>query len=295
MRQARASAGKHHAGPAQLQRAGLPQIVAHVLEQLTGARFQHLGEKTLRHQARGPVAHRWNFNLVTFGNTRHYAAAEAALKFLRISQGGAQAHCEIVGEVIAADRHHAAVPDHTFVINDELARPSANIQQADAQLALIGLEHTLGAGQRLEDGVQNFHAGAIQRGHSVLRHGGKRSHYMHLHLELGTQHAGGIAHAVLLIHNELLRQQMHDLPIWRQRYRPGFFHGVADIVTSDLASARSQSDSATAVHAAQMHAANAHHGGFHRHARRSFGFFHCTLDTDYGFLQVHDGAFARAA
>ena len=73
--------------------------------------------------------------------------------------------------MIAANGNNGGMNDHAFVEDNQLARSRPDIHQANAQLALVTLEHALGAGQRLEDGVLHLDAGTVQNGNHILRDG----------------------------------------------------------------------------------------------------------------------------
>ena len=131
--------------------------------------------------------------------------------FLMFSASGmrrAEADADIVGEVVATDRDRAGVNHHAFVVHDQVGRSGADVDQANAQLALVGLQHGVGAGQRFEDGVVHVDAGAVQRRDHVLRRGGAGGHDVRRDLQLPAHQPGRIAHSALVVEDELLRQQV---------------------------------------------------------------------------------------
>src|SRR5581483_1592196 len=151
--QPRAAAGEHQTRTAQLEDAGMAQVVAQHLEQLAGARLQHLAQQALRHQPRRTITHRGHFNLVGFRDARHHGATEHALDLFRVNERRAQPDGHIAGEVVAADGNHRRVHHHAVVADDHVGRTCANIGQANAQLALIGAQHGFRRRQRLKNSV----------------------------------------------------------------------------------------------------------------------------------------------
>ena len=95
------------------------------------------------------------------------------LMFSASGSGVLEADSDIVGEVIAANRNCAGMDHHAFVVDDQVGRARADIHQADAQFALVGLQHRVSAGQRFEDGVIDVNAGAVDGGDHVLGRGAR--------------------------------------------------------------------------------------------------------------------------
>ncbi len=127
---------------------------------------------------------------------------------------------------------------HAFVVHDQVGRSRANIDQADAKFALIGLQHRVGAGQRFEDGVVNVNAGAVQRRDHVLRRGRARGDDVDANLELAAHQSGRIAHAALPIEDELLRQQVQGFAVFRHVDAARLIDRRAHIFAADLARTR---------------------------------------------------------
>ena len=197
--QARAAAGENHARSQQFIHASLPQVIAQQFHQFARARLQNLAQHALLHQARGTVAHRWHLDLVALGNAGHDGAAEHLLDVLGVGNGRAEADGNVVGEMVSADRNCAGVNHHAFVVHDEVGRSGANVGQADAQFALVGLQHGVGAGQRFEHGVVNVNAGAVRRRDYVLRRRGAGGDHVDAHFDFLAHQSGRIVHSGLAV------------------------------------------------------------------------------------------------
>ena len=137
---------------------------------------------------------------------------------------------EIAGEVIAANRNHAGVGDRAFLKNDELGGTRAQVGQAHAQFALVGAQHGVGTGQRLEDRVVHVDAGAIHRRDHVLHGAGRGRDHVHAHFQPRGHHAQRIVHAGLVVENEFLRQQVQDFAIVGQRNGAGLVHRLREFL-----------------------------------------------------------------
>ncbi len=118
--------------------------------------------------------------------------------------------------MIAADGNHGGVNDRAFLEDDQAGRSGAQVHQADAELALIGAQHSIGAGQRLEDGVVHVHACAVHRGDHVLRGARTGGNHVDADFEAHGHHAQRIMHAALLVENEFLRQQVENFAVGGQ-------------------------------------------------------------------------------
>ena len=86
---------------------------------------------------------------------RRQRAAAAALDLLRVGDRRAQADGDVVGEVIAADRDHAGVPEAAALEDREVGRAAADVHERDAELLLVVRQHRFARRQLLEHGVDD--------------------------------------------------------------------------------------------------------------------------------------------
>src|SRR5581483_7946372 len=235
------------------------------------------------------------FDLVGFGDAGDRGTAKQPLDFLGVGERSAQADGNVVGEVIAAERYDAGVHDGAFGQHREFGRTGADIGHASTKLALFRTQHGVGAGQAFKDGVVHVNASAVDGGNDVLGGAGGGGHQVDLDLELGSHHAAGLAHAGLVIENEILGKQVQNLAIVGERNGAGALDRLADFIAGDLARARAQADSTLAVQSAHVRAGDAYHGVFNGSAAGVFRLLHCLLHGSDGLLQVHNQSLARAA
>ena len=164
---------------------------------------------------------------------------------------------KVVGEMVAADGNDRGVGDGALEEDDEFGRAGADVDEADAEFALVGGDDGLGGGDRLEDGLSHFKASAVAAGNDALQHSAGAGGEMQVDFEASADHADGIVDAGLFVEQELLRQQVDDFAIGGKRNRAGAVDSGANIFTGDLAQAGAEADAAAAVDAANVLAADA--------------------------------------
>ncbi len=115
---------------------------------------------------------------------------------------------------------------------------------------------------------------------------------MQVHHQPAPHHSRGIAHACLIVQNELLRKQMQDLAVRGKAHRTCFFDSGADIVTRNIARTRPQRNAATTGDALDMRSRHRDHGITDRTFADLFRFLHRFLYALHRLVQFDDDAFA---
>jgi len=164
-REARSAADQDATCAQSFKHSGLAKLIAQHFKQFAPARLQNLCQSPLRHQARWALAYRWHLDFVPLRDTGHYGGAEHSLDFVSLSERCSHANCDVIREVIAANWDHAGMGNGSLIEDDNFSRPSANVDKTDAEFALIGIERSVGAGQRLEDDIGNVNARLIGGSH----------------------------------------------------------------------------------------------------------------------------------
>src|ERR1700747_512186 len=113
--------------------------------------------------------------------------------------------------MISTNRNDTGMGDGALVKNHDFGRSSSDVNQANSQFALIGIECGIGTSQRLKDDVVHVNTRFVGCGNEVLRSSSSAGYDMSVHLEPHSNHADGILNAALLIDDELLRQQVNRL------------------------------------------------------------------------------------
>src|SRR5215470_16396465 len=185
-----------------------------------------------------------------------------ALDALGFGNRRAQANRKIVREMIAANRDRAGVPYDSAAINDDFGGATANVEQADAEVAFVLSETGFGGSKRLENGVADEDAGFVGGSDEILRRGDRRRDDVNVGFKTLADHAEGVADAVLRVDAKFMGEDVEDFAVGRERDVASGVDGAANVVAFDVAGAITKSDAAAAVDAADVAASYPNDGGF---------------------------------
>ena len=157
-----------------------------------------------------------DFDLRQLRNRGDHRVAVLPLELFGLRHRHLQADGEIVGEVRAADGNRSRVRNRALEENRQIAGVRADVEQANAQLALVGGERALGGGNRLEHRFRNFKPGAVGAGDGALQRAAGAGGNVQIDFKPRAHHAHGIEDARLLVEDELARQQMQNLAVGGQ-------------------------------------------------------------------------------
>src|SRR5262245_1569657 len=118
---------------------------------------------------------------------------------------------------------------------------------------------------------------------------------MYAHLNARRHHAERVVDSSLVVENEFLGKKMEDLAVGGERDRAGALDCLFDLVASDLARARAETDAAMRVHAPEVGSADTDDGVLDGRARNIFGALDRFLNGGDGFVEFDDHALARTA
>ncbi len=93
--------------------------------------------------------------------------------------------------------------------------PAAQVDQRHSELAFLRKQRRVRRRQRLENHLRGRHARALATLGEILAVALRRGHDMNARFQAHSRHPIRLAHALLLIDRELLRQDMQHLPIER--------------------------------------------------------------------------------
>src|SRR5215831_10413710 len=196
--------------------------------------------------------------------------------------------------MIATQRQHGVVQGRTLVIDDHVRRPGADVDQADAEIDLIGAEHALSRGQSLAHHVLDVEARLVHALDDVLNSRLRARHDVGLDLEAVPRHAGGFLDALLTVHGEGAGQYVDHLPVAGHADGPRGLDHALDVLVVDLTVLPGDGDHAPAVLGVDVRTGE---GGYHRlasRARHALRGHHRRLDRVHGLLDVDHDAFAKA-
>ena len=184
--------------------------------------------------------------------------------------------------------------DGAFEEDDQLRSGCADVEEADAELALVGGERGFRRGQGFEDGLGDFEAGFVHAGDDALLRAGRAGGDVQVDFQPIADHPHGVMNAGLLVEDELLGQQVEDFAIGRQGDGAGAIDGGADIVFGDFAQAGAEADAAAAVDAADVGSADGDDEAFNDGLRGVFGHHGRAIDGHGCGREVGDESLAHA-
>ena len=142
---------------------------------------------------------------------------------------GAEGDGDVVGDLVAGDRHYGGVADGALLEHSDIRRAATDVHQAHAQFLFILGQSRHAGGQRLQHQITDFEATALHALDDVLCGGDGAGDDVHLHFQLHAAHADGFAHIFLPVDDEFLRQDVQDLLVGRQRDGAGSFHHAVHV------------------------------------------------------------------
>ena len=181
-------------------------------------------------------------------------AAFLDLELLRARHRDAQTHRDVVRNVIAADREHAALFHRAVDIENVIGRAAADIDDERAEIFLMLGEDDLGGRERGEDHILH-----IQRQffHATDRVLDPRSHAVDdvkIGLQLLAEHADRIEHAILPVDVIMLDDGVQKRVLRRNAHFARVDLHVLDILLVDLVAIFRQDDAAAIVEALDVRA-----------------------------------------
>jgi hypothetical protein len=151
----------------------------------------------------------------------------------------------------------------------------------------------MAGGELLEHDVLDRQPAALYALDDVLRRALRAGHYVHLRLEAHAGHADRLADALLVIDQELLRDDVQDLLVGRDGNGARGVDDALDVAGRDLALANR--DDAVRVQAAHVAAGDARVDVADLAAGHQLGFLDRALDRQHGGLDVDHHALLQAA
>ena len=121
-----------------------------------------------------------------------------------------------------------------LLVDGDLGRPAADVDEADAELLLVRRQHGLGRGELLEDELHDLDARLVHAGHDVLGHGDGRRDDVDVGLEPAPDHPERVGDPVLAVDGEVPGHDVHNLMILRDLHAPGGVDDAGDVLLGDL-------------------------------------------------------------
>ena len=161
-------------------------------------------------------------------------AALFDLQFFRARHRDAQAHRDVVRDVIAADREDAALFHRAVDIENVIGRPAADIDDERAEIFLMLREDDLRGSERGEDDVLDFERQFFHATDRVLDPRAHAVDDVKIRLQFLPEHSDRIEHAVLPVDVIMLDDRMQKRVLRRNAHFARVDLHVLDILLVDL-------------------------------------------------------------
>src|SRR5512138_2195182 len=277
-------------------------VVAHALDvvvddakDLLGPGLDDVGQQLARQDpGLAALADRGDLDRLLVLDGRAGDAAELLLDPLGLGDGRPQADGDVVGEVVAPDGDGRGVPEAAALVDRHLGCAGADVDLADAELALVLGQDGLGRGDLVEDDLLDADAGPLDAALEVLERGQGGGDDVDVDLELDAAHADRVLDAVLVVDDELLGDDVDDVPVRRDGDGLGLVDDAADVLAGDLPVLARDGDDAAAVEALDVGPGDAEEGRADLDPGHELRLFLGLLDGRGRRLEVDDDALAQA-
>ena len=159
--------------------------------------------------------------MMSFGSASWRSAQPwPQLQLLGFLRRRAQRHRDVVGHLVAGDRDHRRVPDRAAREHREIGRAAADVHEADAR-APSSSSFSTAIDEASGCRITSFTTSPQRRTHLVMFSTADTApgDDVHLDLEAHAAHAERLAHVLLPVDDEFLRQDVQDLLVVRDRDR----------------------------------------------------------------------------
>src|SRR6056297_373923 len=229
-----AAAGQDQAGRNHRLEARLTQLFVDVVEQFPITRLDDLRQGLALESARVAVADAGHLDGLVARDHLFQCTGVLDLDFLGMDGRRTQGHRNVIGDQITGNRNAGGIADRAFGEDRHIGRAGTDVDQSDAEIALVVAEHRMAGGQLLQDQIVDLQAAAGHAFGDVLHGADRRGDQVHAGLESNPGHAHRLTDAVGRIDDVFLRQHMKDALIGRHGHGPGRFQHALDIAIDDL-------------------------------------------------------------
>src|SRR5579884_2506652 len=263
------------------------------LQQFDRARFDDFPEFRVIDDPCRSLANTRNFQSRRFRQAGILPSPKA-LDLLGLRDRSPQPHCDIVSKVLAADRNRGRVSHAAVMVNDHARRSGPKVHEGNSQLAIVRSEAGLRASQRLKNRSTfgDLDPCTVDGRNDVLPRQGRSRHQVDVRLEPSPHHSYRIPNAVLRIQQKLLRKNVQQFPVSRQRDTLGRTDHLADVFAPDAVAAISNRYAAARIDAANVRPAHADIGHVNWNPRSRFRSFNRLLNRKHRSIQIDDKTFA---
>src|ERR1035437_6052213 len=209
-RHARTAAAEKNSGAQIIGEAGLFEFVRDDLKQFFQPQRHDVLQMFQDHGLEREAEFIGDADGLALGGLRDQRGTMFAFQFFRAAQWNFQAVGEVVGNMVAAHRQHASVPDNAVGINHVFRRAAADVNDQRTEFFLLAGEQRERGGDAVEDNFVHFQLCCAHETDGVLQPVRVAVDDVHVHFQTRAQHADGIGHAVLTVHKKMLAHGVND-------------------------------------------------------------------------------------
>src|ERR1022692_32546 len=237
------------------------QFGAHETEQFLGAGFDDLVDETARRVTVLAIPGGGQIHQHVFGAGLRERRAVFQFDQFGVFEAEAEALSEVARKMVTANADGGRQVQGVAVVNHQLGGLGADIDDGDAFAALIGQHGGVACAEGFEDGFFHGQVRLVHGAHQGVVFLHRASDYVHIDFEPGRQHLARVAVAGVIVHHEILREQLQEHAVFLQLHAGSAVHHAVDIGLIDFAHV-DQLQNAAAVGAANGGPAEAHDHGF---------------------------------
>ena len=173
--------------------------------------------------------------------------AMLALDQLGLRPTRAQTDGNVAGHILTAQTDDGGLPHAPLIEDGDVCSAAADIDHAYTHLPLLFPQHCSARGERLQHHVTHFDVCSLYALADVSDRGHGGGDDVDLGLEAHPEHADWIANASTVIDRKPLRHDVEDLPVERNRHRPGSIYDPVPVGDGNLLYSSAHADGAQAV------------------------------------------------
>src|SRR5436190_3330164 len=226
------------------------------------------------------------------------AQRDAALldfEFPRAGHRNAQAHRDVVGDVVAAYSKDAALFNGTVHIQNVVRRAAPNVDHERAEILLLLRQHNLRGRERGEDDVLHFQRQFLHAANCVLNAGPHSVDDVKIRLQFFPEHAHGVEHAVLPVHVVMLNNRMEKGVGGGNAHFASVDLYVLDVLLVDFLAIVRDHDATAVVKTLNVRTSDADVDATDHDVALCFGVHHRFMHALHGRFEIDDFSFPHAA
>ena len=285
------AAGQHDAAdellPVKARPADFPH---HVVQDLLGARLDDQGEVLLADLLGLTAPQTGNDDQAVLEHLAGEGGTVVNLEFFGVVLHDGTAGLYVFGEDVTTEGNHGRVADDAVLENGNVRRSTANVNEGDARLLLVFVQHGSGAGDGFQRYAGHFQTGPLHAAVDVVAGRDLAGDDVEVRLQPGAGHTDRVGNSLLIVDGVLLRDHVQDLIAGGQDKLVHVADQPVDVPLGDLVLGVIAHQHAAVLQALDVLAGNTDVDNVKRLATRLLGQFAGLADGADGFLNVGNDA-----